>query len=320
MSARASRRRGWCPTISHPMQSGDGLIVRMHPREQSITAMQLRAFAQVAAQYGNGIIEVTRRANLQIRGVTADALAELQAALREVGLFDEAAESPLSNAIKSPIAEIDLHEVRANIGLSITQTGAWFGIGIPFGAADAAQWQGLAVLAERFGKGEIRLTPWRIIMLSLVSANDVPALVAATRALHLITEAQDARLSLMACPGAPACLSAMGDTREVATMLAAEVPTLFGDETVLHVSGCAKSCAHTGSATITLLADDDGYRLGLNASVTEIENTHPLPLNVITTHLRAFAGRFAREAQPNESAAAFLSRIKPALPDAIENV
>ncbi len=320
MSARASQRRGWCPTVLRPMESGDGLIVRIHPREQSITAPQLQALAHAAAQYGNGSIELTRRANLQIRGVTAGSLASVQDALREAGLFDEDTESLLSDVIKTPVAEIDPQEIRSAIGFNTTQTGMWFGIGIPFGAADAAQWQGLAGLAERFGTGEIRLTPWRIIMLPLSAADDAQILAAEAQALHFITEPQDTRLSLNACTGAPACASAMGGTREIAFMLAAEAPTLFDGATVLHVSGCAKSCAHTGSATITLVADKDGYRLGLNASTVEMENTRPLPLNTITTYLRTLAARFACEAQPNESAPAFLSRIKPALPGTIENV
>jgi len=312
MNERASLRRGWCPSITRPMESGDGLIVRMRPCEQSITTPQLRALAHAAERYGNGIIELTRRAALQIRGVTADSLAHLQDALREADLFNEDE--------KCLLAEIDLQEIRANIGLATTLTGVWFGIGIPFGAADAAQWQGLAELAERFGTGEIRLTAWRTVRLPLFAAQDAQALAVATQALHLITEPQDARLSLVACPGAPACASAQGSTRAAALMLAAEAPLLFDGATMLHVSGCAKSCAHTGPATIALLADEDGYRLGLNASVTEIENTRPIPLNIITTHLRTLAARFACEAQSNESAAAFLSRVKPALPDAIENV
>ncbi|MFZ5930422.1 MAG: hypothetical protein ACOY15_04305 [Pseudomonadota bacterium] len=320
MSGRASQRRGWCPSVLRPMESGDGLIVRVQPHEQRITAPQMRALAHAAAQFGNGIIELTRRANLQIRGVTAGSLAHLQEALRETGLFDEDAASPPCDVIKSPIAAIDPQKLRAAIGLTITQTGRWFGIGIPFGVGFTSQWQGLAGLAERFGKDEIRLTPWRIVVLPLFAARDAQALAAEAQALHFITEPQDTRLSLVACTGAPACASAMGRTREIAFTLAAEAPTLFDGATVLHVSGCAKSCAHTGSATITLVADKDGYRLGLNASAVEMEYTRPLPLNMIITYLRTLAARFAREAQPNESAAAFLSRIKPALPGAIENV
>ncbi|MFZ5836521.1 MAG: hypothetical protein ACOY2B_14230, partial [Pseudomonadota bacterium] len=131
MSERASQRRGWCPSVLRPMESGDGLIVRIHPRGQSITTPQLRALAHAAAQYGNGIIDLTRRANLQIRGVTADSLAHLQAALRETGLFDEDTESSSHEVVKGSLAAIDPQEIRVNIGFTTTQTGARFGIGIP---------------------------------------------------------------------------------------------------------------------------------------------------------------------------------------------
>lgn len=320
MSMHAPQQRGWCPSVLRPMPSGDGLIVRIQPGEQSITAPQLRALAHAAAQYGNGIVELTRRANMQIRGVTADSLAPLQDALRAIGLVDEEAESAPGGGIKSPVAKIDPQELRDSIGLGITQTGAQFGIGIPFGAADTAQWQALAGLAERFGKDAIRLTPWRIIILPLSAARDAQVLAAEAQALHLITEPQDRRLSLVACPGASACASAQGPTRAAALMLAAAAPTLFDGATVLHVSGCAKSCAHTGVAAITLVADKDGYRPGFNASAAEVENTRPLPLNMITSWLRALAARFACEAQPDESAAVFLSRIKATFPGGVENV
>ena len=61
-------RRGACPGLSAPMQTGDGLLVRTRaggpiPRAAS---RALRA----ARRHGNGTIEVTARGSLQVRGLT----------------------------------------------------------------------------------------------------------------------------------------------------------------------------------------------------------------------------------------------------------
>ena len=62
--------RGWCPDAWRPMMAGDGLLVRIRPRLSRLTAMQARALAQAAQTHGNGTIDLTNRANLQLRGVT----------------------------------------------------------------------------------------------------------------------------------------------------------------------------------------------------------------------------------------------------------
>ncbi|MXJ36412.1 hypothetical protein GRW22_22685, partial [Escherichia coli] len=61
------------------MPTGDGLLARIHPPLGRLTAAQVRAVAEGARRFGNGHVDVTIRANLQIRGVapeTQDALAE----------------------------------------------------------------------------------------------------------------------------------------------------------------------------------------------------------------------------------------------------
>ena len=68
------------------MPSGDGLIVRVRPRHARISASDLAALARLARAAGNGIIELTRRANLQIRGVSASSWPALLGELCERGL------------------------------------------------------------------------------------------------------------------------------------------------------------------------------------------------------------------------------------------
>lgn len=63
-------RRGSCPTLETPMQTGDGLLARIRVEGGVLTPAQLSAVAGLAATHGNGLVEVTARGNLQVRGLT----------------------------------------------------------------------------------------------------------------------------------------------------------------------------------------------------------------------------------------------------------
>lgn len=67
----ASMRRGACPSLAEPMQTGDGLLVRLRPTDDSLTLPKVIALAAAAERFGNGIIEITARGNLQLRGLSA---------------------------------------------------------------------------------------------------------------------------------------------------------------------------------------------------------------------------------------------------------
>lgn len=80
--------RGWCPTAWTPMAAGDGLLLRVRPRLARLSPAQARLVADLARAHGNGRIDVTNRAALQLRGLTE---AGWTCALRELiaaGLVD----------------------------------------------------------------------------------------------------------------------------------------------------------------------------------------------------------------------------------------
>lgn len=87
--------RGYCPSVWTPMPSGDGLIVRVRPRSARMPAAHLRALAQLARSTGNGIIELTRRGNLQLRGVSASSWPSLR---DQLIALDLAGDDPASEA------------------------------------------------------------------------------------------------------------------------------------------------------------------------------------------------------------------------------
>jgi len=80
--------KGWCPSAYRPMQSGDGLVVRIRPRGGRLSAAQASGIADLAERHGNGLIDLTGRANLQIRGVGPASHVPLLDALAPLGLID----------------------------------------------------------------------------------------------------------------------------------------------------------------------------------------------------------------------------------------
>ncbi|MFN4057582.1 MAG: cobalamin biosynthesis protein CobG [Roseinatronobacter sp.] len=80
--------QGWCPGALRPMQSGDGLVVRVRPRLAELSAAQALALCDLAQAHGAGLIDVTNRANLQVRGVSEASYPALLAGLQDWGLVD----------------------------------------------------------------------------------------------------------------------------------------------------------------------------------------------------------------------------------------
>lgn len=100
--------KGWCPGALRPMESGDGFIVRIHPHLARLSPTQLLTIADSADRFGNGQLDLTRRGNLQIRGITSAHLTPLQAALDAINLLDKSAEAETRrNILVSPLSGID---------------------------------------------------------------------------------------------------------------------------------------------------------------------------------------------------------------------
>ena len=104
----APARRGWCPSLARPMPTGDGLLARIHPPLGRLTPDRARAVAAGARRYGNGHIDVTARANLQVRGVTDATRCGLADALAAVGLADVRADGgPQRLTLTTPLAGLE---------------------------------------------------------------------------------------------------------------------------------------------------------------------------------------------------------------------
>ena len=70
------------------METGDGWLLRVRRPGGVVTAAQLEAAADVSERWGRGIVEVTSRGNLQLRGIAGGAVDGAAAALVDAGLAD----------------------------------------------------------------------------------------------------------------------------------------------------------------------------------------------------------------------------------------
>src|SRR6476646_7245438 len=86
-------RKGWCPGALRPMLSGDGWLVRLRITGGMVTAPLARAIAACARDFGNGLIDLSSRANLQLRGVRDETRDPLALRLQHLGLLDDAPEA-----------------------------------------------------------------------------------------------------------------------------------------------------------------------------------------------------------------------------------
>nr|WP_289852217.1 precorrin-3B synthase [Rhizobium sp. SSA_523] len=77
--------RGACPALDAPMLTGDGYLSRLALTE-ALSPLQLAALCDLAERHGNGMIDISARGNLQIRGLTPGSAAALETDVRDLGL------------------------------------------------------------------------------------------------------------------------------------------------------------------------------------------------------------------------------------------
>lgn len=410
-----SQPRGSCPGVWTPMESGDGLIVRVRPQWGRLTAASLRSIARLALETGNGIIELTRRANLQMRGVSLETWPRLRDELVRLALAPPAPESerrpallvcalsgldasgsvlePLAVELDTLIAELpaasslshkfsivlsggsclsgsvaaDVHlrldpasggladivvagtahggvalgrcaqgdaplvvrrciealarsghgrmrdlALRSERSALISAAGellpaphavapggsrrlvgfqvgvrSWVGCAVPFGSGTAAAWSVVADLAEQLGNGEVRLAPSRLVLLPGVSRADASLVLAQLASAGFVTEERSSEVELTACSGAPACRSARGETRRLASELG-ELLRPLRRRLSVHVSGCAKSCARDGTADVTIVHGAGGAHLGFGADVPGASAVPALPVGALAARVAAY--------------------------------
>ncbi|RWP54507.1 precorrin-3B synthase [Mesorhizobium sp.] len=150
---------------------------------------------------------------------------------------------------------------RFPIGIFDLTDGRALGIGLPFGSMPAKKLIDLTRHAITFGATQIRPAPQRALLFIGLSPTACHSLQHAAATLGFVTNPTDPRTRIAACPGAPACASGRIATRDIAETIAAENRDILDSSFMLHISGCAKGCAHPGPAALTLVGGENGAGL-----------------------------------------------------------
>ena len=214
---------------------------------------------QDGVEVATRLLEVlAQRGRVRARDVVAaEGIAAFRSAVADLLV---AAVSPRDsgNGRKEPIGP---HELR---------DGAFaYGVGLGFGHADATSLQRLSDTAKAAGASGMRAAPGRVlIIIGLTQQNSSP-FAAAAEALGFIVRSDDPRRHVVACAGAPICASAKIAARAVAPLIAATAAPHLDGSFKIHISGCAKGCAHPAPAALTVVGTADGCELIANGSVQD---------------------------------------------------
>jgi sulfite reductase beta subunit-like hemoprotein len=139
----------------------------------------------------------------------------------------------------------------------------------------------------------LRLSPWRGLACPDLGEKAARGWLHDAAELGLIVRVGDPRLSVQACAGRPACLRAQTTAMADAAMLAQAAAPLLERGLRLHVSGCVKSCAHSGTADLTLVGRDGRYDVVLHGTTRDAP-VATLDLSEVLRRLQPGQDLFAR--------------------------
>ncbi|MHC5764354.1 MAG: precorrin-3B synthase [Nostoc sp.] len=101
-----------CPGLFYATPAADGILSRVRIPGGIISSQQCRAIADIAEQHGGGYLDVTNRANLQVREIRTGINAEVLKYLQNMGLgSDNTVVDQIRNIMTSPTAGIDPQEL-----------------------------------------------------------------------------------------------------------------------------------------------------------------------------------------------------------------
>ncbi|MFI8995793.1 precorrin-3B synthase [Streptomyces sp. NPDC053542] len=126
----------------------------------------------------------------------------------------------------------------------------------PLGTLTADQWRLLADVAHEDGAGEVRLTPWRGVVVPGLDRATADARLRDLAAAGLITDPASPWHGVGACIGRPGCAKSLADVR-------ADAATALGTGGGLPVywSGCARRCGHPQGDWVDVVATPEGYEV-----------------------------------------------------------
>jgi len=135
----------------------------------------------------------------------------------------------------------------------------YVGVVLPLGRLESQQLRRLGNLAEKYGSGSIRLTPWQNLLITDIPQESVVDVQREIVELRLDSTVTNIKTALVACSGKRGCAASATDTKTDALALAdyLETRVKLDSPINIHFSGCEKSCAQHHNSDITLLGVSD---------------------------------------------------------------
>ncbi|MDF5719304.1 MAG: precorrin-3B synthase [Rhizonema sp. PD37] len=170
-------------------------------------------------------------------------------------------------SFKTTEVNIDTDPFHLDVHPQKQQGLSYIGAVLPLGRLDTQQLRSLANLANAFGSGTLRLTPWQNLLISDIPNQYLTHVQDEIECLGLHCSATHIHGAMVACTGNTGCASSATDTKGQALALAKhlEEHTVLDVPVKIHFTGCPKSCAHHGRSDITLL----GEQIEMDAAVLE---------------------------------------------------
>lgn len=136
----------------------------------------------------------------------------------------------------------------------------YIGVVLPLGRLESQQIQRLGDLAQKYGSGTIRLTPWQNLLITDIPQQCLVDLQSEITDLGLDFSVSNIKSALVACSGKRGCAASATDTKAHALALSDYLQTRvkLNCPINIHFSGCDKSCAQHHSSDITLLGVKNG--------------------------------------------------------------
>lgn len=244
-----------------------------------------------AAGYVLRLLEVLAAKGLAARGRD----------LRCDDLPKDLASEPLSGPIER-------REPTAPVGPLLIGSKTVLGLRLPYGQIHADRLETLMQALDGLGARDVRLAPHRSLLVLGLPGDTIDVALRLAEANGFWIDPANPGNAVSACAGSAGCAAARLDTHAVADALIASAPSLFDGSLALHISGCAKGCAHPAAASVTLVGSDDGAGLVIDGRAGDEPET-----KIDTNGLHAAFARLdalaRRERHEGETALSLLSRL-----------
>lgn len=167
------------------------------------------------------------------------------------------------------------------------------GFALAFGQCEVAALERLVVAIRAAGGSGLRPAPERALLAIGIPDPNLSDFFVNAERLGFIVRPDDPRLRIVACPGAPACTTAVIAARALAPQLAQITAANTARDFTLHITGCIKGCAHPTAAPLTIVGTAEGCALIADGTARDRAFA-----SVAVEDLPGAVAKFLRERQP----------------------